>query len=164
MMLSEQSIARMKEVVTKYPSRKSAVLPALTIAYRQIGHLDDDIYNEISEAIEIPAVEVAEAATFYTMFPKQPRGKYLIQVCHNISCALLGADGLITYLEQKLGIVKGETTPDNLFTLISVECLGSCATAPMMQINNDYYENLTRESVDRILKELTEQAQAEDEA
>ena len=161
MILSEQSVARMKEVATKYPSRKSAVLPALTIAYRQIGHLDDDIYNEISQAIDIPAVEIAEAGTFYTMFPKQPRGKYLIQVCHNISCALLGADGLITYLEQKLGIVKGETTPDNLFTLVSVECLGSCATAPMMQINNDYYENLTREIVDRILKELAEQAQAE---
>jgi len=161
MMLSEQSIARMKEVAAKYPSRKSAVLPALTIAYRQIGHLDDDIYIEISQAIDIPAVEIAEAATFYTMFPKQPRGKYLIQVCHNISCALLGADGLVTYLEQKLGIMKGETTSDNLFTLISVECLGSCATAPMMQINNDYYENLTRERVDQILKELTEQAQAE---
>jgi NADH-quinone oxidoreductase E subunit len=161
MILTEQSVARMKEVATKYPSRKSAVLPALTIAYRQIGHLDDDIYIEISKAIDIPAVEIAEAATFYTMFPKQPRGKYLIQVCHNISCALLGADGLITYLEQKLGIVKGETTPDNLFTLISVECLGSCATAPMMQINNDYYENLTRERVDQILKDLTEQAQAE---
>jgi NADH-quinone oxidoreductase E subunit len=154
----------MKEAVTKYPSRKSAVLPALTIAYRQIGHLDDDIYNEISEAIEIPAVEIAEAATFYTMFPKKPRGKYLIQVCHNISCALLGADGLITYLEQKLGIMKGETTPDNLFTLISVECLGSCATAPMMQINNDYYENLNRERVDQILKDLTEQAQTEEKA
>ncbi len=160
MILSEQSLARMKEVATKYPSRKSAVLPALTIAYRQIGHLDDDIYIEISRAIDIPAVEIAEAATFYTMFPKQPRGKYLIQVCHNISCALLGADGLITYLEQKLGIVKGETTPDNLFTLVSVECLGSCATAPMMQINNDYFENLTRERVDQILKDLTEQAQA----
>lgn len=164
MILTEQSVARMKEVIKKYPSRKSAVLPALTIAYRQIGHLDDDIYKEISQAIDIPAVEIAEAATFYTMFPKQPRGKYLIQVCHNISCALLGADGLVTYLEQKLGIVKGETTPDNLFTLVSVECLGSCATAPMMQINNDYYENLTRERVDQILKELGEKATTEESA
>jgi len=164
MILSEQSVARMKEVAEKYPSRKSAVLPALTIAYRQIGHLDDDIYKEISRAIDIPALEIAEAATFYTMFPKKPRGKYLIQVCHNISCALLGADGLITYLEQKLGIMKGETTPDNLFTLVSVECLGSCATAPMMQINNDYYESLTREKVDQILKDLTEQAKAEEQA
>jgi NADH-quinone oxidoreductase subunit E len=110
--------------------------------------------------IKIPVVEVAEAATFYTMFPKAPAGKYLIQVCHNISCALLGADSLIGYLEQKLGIKLGETTDDNLFTLISVECLGSCATAPMMQINHDYYENLTREKVDAIFDKLEGEAKA----
>ena len=160
MILTEQSVAAMKEAVTRYPRRKSAVLPALTIAYRQVGHLSDDIYEEISDAIGVPAVEVAEAATFYTMFPKQPTGKYLIQVCHNISCALLGADSLIEYLENKLGIKKGETTPDNLFTLISVECLGSCSTAPMMQINHDYYENLTPAKVDEILAKLRTEAEA----
>jgi NADH-quinone oxidoreductase subunit E len=133
---------------------KSAILPALTVAYRQIGHLDEQIYHEIADIIEIPYIEIAEAASFYTMFPKEPVGKYLIQVCHNISCALLGADSLIGYLENKLGIKKGETTDDNLFTLISVECLGSCASAPMMQINENYYEFLTREKVDRILDEL----------
>jgi len=85
-------------------------------------------------------------------------GKYLIQVCHNISCALLGADSLISYLEEKLNIKKGETTSDNLFTLVSVECLGSCASAPMMQINDSYYEFLTREKVDKILAELKQQA------
>lgn len=143
--------------MVKYPRRKSAILPALTVAYRQVGHLSDQIYREISEIIEVPYIEVAEAAGFYTMFPKEPVGKYLIQVCHNISCALLGADSLVGYLEQKLGIKKGETTPDNLFTLISVECLGSCATAPMMQINEKYYENLTREKVDTILEELKRQ-------
>ncbi len=154
MILNQQSIAAMKEKATQYPRRKSAILPALTIAYRQVGHLNEQIYREIAKTLNLPEVEIAEAATFYTMFPKQPVGKYLIQVCHNISCALLGADSLIEYLEQKLGIRKGETTKDNLFTLISVECLGSCATAPMMQINNDYYENLTREKVDKILEEL----------
>ncbi len=82
----------------------------MTIAYHQVGHLNDEIYREIANAIKVPFVEVAEAATFYTMFPKQPRGKYLIQVCHNISCALMGADSLTGYLEQKLGIAKGETT------------------------------------------------------
>jgi NADH-quinone oxidoreductase E subunit len=158
MILTEESVARMKEAASKYPYRKSAILPALTIAYRQVGHLNEDIYGEIGRAIDVPTVEVAEAATFYTMFPKQPVGKYLIQVCHNISCALLGADSLIEYLEEKLGIKKGETTPDNLFTLVSVECLGSCSTAPMMQINNDYYENLTKEKVDKILEELKAKA------
>ncbi|UCD16560.1 MAG: NAD(P)H-dependent oxidoreductase subunit E [Candidatus Zixiibacteriota bacterium] len=158
MILNEQSIAEIREKMVKYPRRKSAILPALTVAYRQIGHLNEDLYGEISKIIEIPVVEIAEAASFYTMFPKHPVGKYLIQVCHNISCALLGADGLVRYLEKKLEIRKGETTPDNLFTLITVECLGSCSTAPMMQINDRYYENLTREKVDTILDELRKQA------
>ena len=158
MILTEETTKQMREKASQYPQRKSAILPALTIAYRQVGHLNNDIYKEISRVIRVPHVEVAEAATFYTLFPKQPVGKYLIQVCHNISCALLGADSLVTYLEEKLGIKKGETTPDNLFTLITVECLGSCATAPMMQINQDYYENLTREKVDRILEELKAKA------
>ena len=158
MILNKESIALMQKKASQYPRRKSGILPALTIAYRQVGHLNDQIYREIAKAIEVPYVEVAEAATFYTMFPKQPTGKYLIQVCHNISCALLGADSLVEYLEQKLSIKKGETTKDNLFTLISVECLGSCATAPMMQINMDFYENLTRAKVDKILEELRAKA------
>jgi len=158
MILTDENIRRMKDAAARYPRRKSAILPALTIAYRQVGHLNDDIYREISRAIGIPTLEIAEAATFYTMFPKEPVGKYLIQVCHNISCSLLGADSLIAYLEDKLGISKGETTSDGLFTLISVECLGSCATAPMMQINHDYYENLTPESVDSILEQLRAEA------
>jgi NADH-quinone oxidoreductase subunit E len=158
MILTKESIQQMKEKVALYPRRKSAILPALTIAYHQVGNLSDDIYREISKAINVPYVEVAEAATFYTMFPKQPVGKYLIQVCHNISCALMGGDGLIAYLEQKLAIKKGETTKDGVFTLITVECLGSCATAPMMQINHDFYENLTPAKVDRILEELRAKA------
>jgi NADH-quinone oxidoreductase E subunit len=154
MILSQESVNEIKKKMVRYPRRKSAILPSLTVAYRQVGHLNKDIYKEISNIIEIPYVEIAEASTFYTMFPKEPVGKYLIQVCHNISCALLGADSLIAYLEEKLGIKKSETTDDNLFTLISVECLGSCASAPMMQINDEYYENLTREKVDRILEKL----------
>ncbi len=158
MILTDESVQRIRDKVALYPRPKSAILPALTVAYRQVGHLNEDIYREIADIIGIPSVEIAEAATFYTMFPKKPVGKYLIQVCHNISCALLGADSLIAYLEEKLGIKKGETTADGLFTLISVECLGSCATAPMMQINHDFYENLTREKVDQILEELKAKA------
>jgi NADH-quinone oxidoreductase E subunit len=154
MILTEESVARIKEKAARYPSRKSAILPAITVAYRQVGHLNNDLYCEISKIIKVPALEVAEAASFYTMFPKKPVGKYLIQVCHNISCALLGADSLVAYLEEKLSIAKDETTADGLFTLVTVECLGSCATAPMMQINQDYYENLTRARVDEILDEL----------
>ena len=158
MILTEPTVKEIKEKAARYPRRKSAILPALTVAYRQLGYVDDEIYREISQVINVPYVEIAEAATFYTMFPKKPRGKYLIQVCHNISCALLGADSLISYLEEKLGIKKGEATEDKLFTLISVECLGSCATAPMMQINHDFYENPTREKVDSILEDLKAKA------
>ena len=154
MMLTAESIQVIKEKAARYPRRKSAILPALTVAYRQLGYVDNDVYREISEIISVPLVEIAEAATFYTMFPKEQTGRYLIQVCNNISCALLGADSLIGYLEKKLGIKKGETTPDKKFTLISVECLGSCATAPMMQINHDFYESLTPAKVDKILDEL----------
>jgi len=158
MTLNEKSIAEIKEKMVRYPERKSAILPAITVAYQQVGHLNDELYREISKIIRIPAGEIKEAATFYTLFPKEPVGKYLIQVCHNISCALLGADSLVGYLEEKLGIKKGETTSDNLFTLITVECLGSCASAPMMQINDKYYEYLTREKVDAILEDLRKQA------
>jgi len=154
MILNEESVRKIEEKAARYPSKLSAILPAITIAYRQVGHLNAGVYREISRIIDVPYVEVAEAASFYTLFPKKPVGKYLIQVCHNISCALLGADSLISYLEEKLGIKKGETTADGMFTIITVECLGSCATAPMMQINQDYYENLTREKVDNILEEL----------
>lgn len=154
MILAEESVKQIQEKAAKYPRAKSAILPALTVAYYQVGYVNEEIYSEISQIIGVPSLEVAEAATFYTMFPKKPRGKYLIQVCHNISCALLGARSLISYLEEKLDIKLGETTEDGLFSLISVECLGSCATAPMMQINLDYYENLTRTGVDQILEEL----------
>jgi NADH-quinone oxidoreductase subunit E len=158
--LTPKSVDSIKAAAEKYPKVKSAILPAITIAYRQVGHLNEDIYDEIAGILDIPAVEISEAASFYTMFPKKPVGKYLIQVCHNISCALLGAEGLKSYLSDKLGIQEGETTPDNLFTLVSVECLGSCATAPMMQINHDYYENLTHEKVDTVIEQLTAEAQA----
>ena len=158
MILTPESIQRIKDKLAQYPQRKSAVLPALTVAYRQVGHLNDDVYREISQVIGVPTLEIAEAATFYTMFPKQPVGKYLIQVCHNISCSLMGADSLVAYLEDKLGIKMGDTTSDGLFTLICVECLGSCATAPMMQINHDYYENLTPDKVDAILQQLRSEA------
>ena len=158
MILTEESVNKIKEKLAQYPRAKSAILPALTIAYRQVGHVDDDIYGDIARIIKISTLEVAEAATFYTMFAKKPRGKYLLQVCHNLSCALLGADSLVDYLYEKLGIKVGETTEDNMFTLVTVECLGSCATAPMTQINDDYYENLTRERVDQILEELRNKA------
>ena len=160
MILNEATIQRIKTRMVRYPTRRSAILPALTAAYKQLGHLNPAAYREIAHILDVPYVEIAEAASFYTMFPKQEVGRYLIQACHNISCSLRGADNLIAYLEQALGIRLGETTSDNLFTLISVECLGGCSAAPMMQINDDYYEDLTRDKVDKILVDLRAQATA----
>jgi NADH-quinone oxidoreductase E subunit len=159
MILNEATIKEITTRMERYPSRRSAILPALTAAYRQVGHLEPTIYREISRIIQIPYVEIAEAASFYTMFPKHEVGRYLIQVCHNISCSLRGADNLLIYLQEKLGINMGETTSDKLFTLISVECLGGCSAAPMMQVNDKYYEDLTREKIDKILADLKAEAE-----
>ncbi|MFH1699040.1 MAG: NADH-quinone oxidoreductase subunit NuoE [Candidatus Zixiibacteriota bacterium] len=159
MILKDTTIQEMKKRMERYPSRRSAILPALTAAYKQTGHLNEEIYREISRAIQVPYVEIAEAATFYTMFPKKEVGRYLIHVCHNISCSLRGADNMLEYLQEKLGIGMGDTTPDKMFTLISVECLGGCSAAPMMQIWDTYYENLTRDKIDKILTDLRAHAE-----
>ena len=159
MILNEATVQEIKTRMERYPSHRSAVLPALTAAYKQVGHLTPEIYRELSRIIKVPYVEIAEAATFYTMFPKKEVGRFLIQVCHNISCSLRGADNMITYLEEKLDIKLGETTSDNLFTLISVECLGGCSAAPMFMIDDTYYEDLTRGKIDNILTDLRARAE-----
>ncbi|MBU2625591.1 MAG: NADH-quinone oxidoreductase subunit NuoE [candidate division Zixibacteria bacterium] len=152
--MTDESVKQIRLTIPHYPQRRSCILPALTIAYWQVGHLNDDLYREISDILELQLVDVAEAASFYTMFPKRPVGRYFIQVCQNISCSLLGADSLIEYLLEKLNVKLGDITKDGLFTVVTVECLGSCTTAPMMQVNDKYYEKLTRIKVDSIIEEL----------
>lgn len=159
MILSPEAREKIAAVAKKYPQVRSAILPALHVAFDEQRHLSDKMYEEIAEVLGIKYVDVAAAASFYTYFPKEPVGKYIIQVCRNISCALLGARHLTSYLLEKLNIELGQTTPDGLFTVLEVECLGSCSTAPMMQINDDYYENLTVEKVDQILEDLRKKAQ-----
>jgi len=152
--LSENAKAEIKQVKGKYPDPRSALLPALYVAQREQGWLSPEVMRDVAEVMDLPSTEVASVASFYTMFNRQPVGENLIQVCTNISCSLLGAEHIVEYLKSKLGIDVGETTPDNKFTLVTVECLGSCGTAPMMQVNDTYYENLTEEKIDRILAEL----------
>jgi len=154
--LSENVKAEIKQFKGKYPDPKSALLTALHAAQREHGWLSPEVMRDVAEVMELPPTEVASVTSFYTMFNRQPVGENLVQVCTNISCSLLGAEHIVEYLKNKLGIDLGETTPDNKFTLVTVECLGSCGTAPMMQINNTYYENLTEEKIDRILAELAE--------
>ena len=153
-LLSEKSIQVIKVLLSEFPQKKSVVLPALHIIYHEFGYLDRMAIKQAAEITGVPEIYFDEAASFYTMFPLKPVGRYLIQVCRNISCTLVGAEGLISYLKEKLNIEIGGTTPDGLFTLVTVECLGSCGTGPMMQINDTYYENLTRARVDEILSSL----------
>lgn len=155
-MLSEKMKKMIDEVIKKYPSRRSAVMPALMIAQKEgTGHVTKDDMEEIAEILDLKPVVVAEIGGFYTMYNVQrPVGKYHVQVCRNISCSLLGAEHIISHIEKKLGIKTGDTTRDKKFTVSTVECLGSCGTAPMMQINDDYYENLTNQGVDEILDSL----------
>ena len=153
-MLTQKTLEKIREIERLYPNKRSAVMGALWALQREHGGtLTKQDLEEIAELLEISPVEVQAAATFYTMYNVvEPVGKYNIQVCHNISCSLLGAENLIAHLEKVLGIQPGQTSTDKKFSLTTVECLGSCGTAPMMQINDDYYENLTTEKVDEILK------------
>jgi len=153
-MLSEAALKEIEDIQKKYPTRRSAVLPSLYVAQREQGYLTQEAMAEIARILDIPPTQVYESATFYTMYNKKPVGKYHVQVCANLSCSLLGADHLVEYLSGKLGIKTGETTEDKKFTLSTVECLGSCGTAPMLQLNDDYHENLTEEKIDKILEGL----------
>jgi NADH-quinone oxidoreductase subunit E len=157
-LLSENSRRRVKELSDIFPDKQSIILPVLHVIYDQFSYLNSEAIKEAALVAGIPDVYFEEAASFYTMFPLEPVGKYLIQVCHNISCTLMGAESLIDYLKEKLSIKLGGTTADGLFTLVAVECLGSCGTAPVMQVNDTYYENLTKAKVDEILESLRKQA------
>ena len=153
-MLSQKAIEEIKEAQKRYPDPKSALLPALEIAQQEKGWLSAEVMAEVAEVMNLPLVEVGAVASFYTMLYRRPVGKYLIQLCTNVTCSLLGAEEILEHLKEKLGIEVGQTTPDGKFTLLTVECLGSCGTAPAMQINDKYYENLTIEKVDKILEGL----------
>jgi len=141
--------------MVKYPLRRSALIPSLQLAQEEAGYLDPATLCEVARMFEISPSEVYEVASFYTMLYTEPVGKYIVQICTSISCLLCRSEDILEHLQQRLGIKPGETTPDNRFTLLEVECLASCGTAPVVQINDQYYENLTVESLDQILDQLS---------
>ena len=155
-MLSESAQSEIREITQRYPVKRSAILPALWIAQRECGYLSEGAMRDVASLLDLNPIQVYEVATFYTMFYFRPMGKYVLQVCRTLPCALSGAFDLLRHLEKELGVGLDETTPDGLFTLKTVECLASCGTAPVMQVNEDYYENLTPEKADRILKDLAD--------
>ena len=153
-MLSEAACRQIQALIGKYPKKRSALIPSLRLAQKEAGYISPETMCEIARMFDLSPNEVHEVASFYTMLFRKPMGKYVIQVCTNISCMLCNAEGIVAHLTEKLGIKTGETTPDGKYTLLEVECLGSCGTSPVMQINEDYYEDLTPEKVDRILDSL----------
>lgn len=157
---SQESLALAEKMLRRYPEgkQKSALIPLLHLAQAEFGGwLSVPVMDYVASLIKIQPIEVYEVASFYSMFNLQPVGKCLIEVCRTSSCWLCGAEDIMDHLEKKLGIKMGETTPDGQFTLKAVECLGSCGTAPMMQVGADYYENLSPEKVDELLEKFRKQ-------
>ncbi|MBN2319020.1 MAG: NADH-quinone oxidoreductase subunit NuoE [Acidobacteria bacterium] len=153
-MLSETACKQIQDLIGKYPRKRSALIPSLHLVQKELGFISRDAMREVAEIFELSPNEVHEVTSFYTMFHRKPVGKYVIQVCTNISCQLCNAEDIMAHLMEKLGIKPGETSSDNKYTLLEVECLGSCGTSPVVQINEDYYEELTPEKLDKILDSL----------
>jgi NADH-quinone oxidoreductase subunit E len=139
---------------SRYPDRRSAIMPALMIAQREHGHLPGPVLEEVADILGVERIWVYELATFYTLFHTEPIGMFHLQLCDNVSCMLCGSEDLLTHLEARLGIRKGETTPDGLFTLSTVECLGACEMAPVMQVGDDYHGDLDVVRLDALLDSL----------
>ena len=156
-LISEKSRQEIDRWVAKYPAdqKQSATMAALRIVQDQNGGwLTTELMDSVAQYLEIPPIAVYEVASFYSMYEHKAVGKHKICVCTNISCLLCGSGKVVNHLETKLGIKLGETTSDGKFTLKEVECLGACVGAPMLQIGQDYYENLTPEKIDSILDQL----------
>ncbi len=153
-MLQDKHKNEIADILSRYPVKRSALIPLLYLAQREEGYVTEAAMKEIAGLLRLTPPQVYETVTFYTMLHLKKIGKFHIQICKSLMCALVGSDTVIGWIKTKLGIGPGETTADGLFTLTGVECLAACGTAPMMQINDDYYERLTEEKVDRILADL----------
>jgi NADH-quinone oxidoreductase subunit E len=146
--------SEIKEILKRYPESDAALLPVLWLSQERWGWLSAGVMRAVGQRLDLSPAFVESVASFYTMYQRRPPGKYLLQVCTTLSCQLCGTSGLVEHLKEKLAIDFGETTPDGRFTLVDVQCLGACGEAPVVQINNDYYTNLTTDSLDEILDGL----------
>ena len=153
-MLGSDFESRVDAIVAKYPQPKAAVLPVLWEVQKAKGYVDAAAEAWVASRLRVAPAHIHGCVTFYTMYKQRPSGRHHIQVCTTLSCMLRGSDELVGHLEKRLGIRVGETTADGKYSLVRVECLGSCDTAPMFQLNDDYHENLTLEKVDHLLESL----------
>ena len=160
---SKEKLQEVQRIINFYPEgkQKSAVLPVLHLAQKEFGGwLSAETMDYVASLLKLEPIEVYEVATFYSMYNLKPVGKYMFEVCQTGPCMLNGSDDIIKYINDKLGIKPGETTTDGLFTLKTVECLGACGYAPMMQLGKNYREHLTKEKVDAIINECRQNAAA----
>ena len=153
-MLSDTLKAKFDQVIARYPVKRSAIVPLLLYAQDEIGYVSDEVVAEVARRAEVRPIEVVENISYYSMLHRHPVGRYNLQICTNISCMLRGGEQIFGHCAKKLGIGHRQTTKDGIFSLEEVECLGACCGAPAMQVNYDYYENLTPEKIDALLTEL----------
>ena len=153
MKFSAEFESRFVEMVPHYPTKRSALVPTLLYAQDEVGYLSDEVIAEIAARLELTELEVRNVISYYSMLTTRPRGKFNVQVCTNISCIVRGGEEIFDHCAKKLGIGHKGTTPDGLFSLEEVECIGACSWAPAAQVNYDFHENLTPEKIARILEE-----------
>jgi NADH-quinone oxidoreductase subunit E len=153
--LSPDRERKLQEILERYPTKMAATLPLLHLCQEQNGWVSEEVMAFVSHRLDVSPAHVQGVVTFYTLYNQQPVGKHQVWVCRTLPCALRGAFDLLHHCEKRLGIQAGETTPDGKITLRTAECLASCGTAPMMQVDKDYHEDLTRERVDALLDKLT---------
>lgn len=151
---SAQSKQLIDRLLTQYPTKQAALLPVLHVAQDQFGYLPDEALELVAKTLELPPAHVFGVITFYTMFHREKHGRNELMVCTNVSCMLKGGYDILRYIEKKLDIKAGETTPDGAFTVVEEECLAACANAPMMICGNDYFLDLNEKKVDAILDDL----------
>jgi NADH-quinone oxidoreductase subunit E len=153
-LFSDTQLGEVRRLQALYPDRQAALLPVLRMAQETFGYISPEVEVYVGKLFGLSPAHVHEVVTFYTLFFRQPVGRHVISVCHNLSCSLRGAEDVVAYLEERLGIAAGETTPDRRVTLLRVECLCACEAAPMMQVDEEYVGPLDRGAVDRVLEGL----------
>jgi NADH-quinone oxidoreductase subunit E len=152
--LSPEREKHVEEILARYPNPKAACIPVLHVCQEQNGWISEEVMQFVADRLSLSTAHIKGVVTFYTLFNKEPVGKHQVWVCRTLSCALRGSDEILHHCEKRLGVSPGQTTKDGKVTLRTAECLASCGTAPMMQVDKDYYENLTTAEVDRILDRL----------
>lgn len=154
---SPDTYRRFEEVLTRYPTKRAAILPTLWLAQGEFGYLSSEAVEYVAGLLDLSPATVQGVVTFYTMFATKPMGRFHVQVCTNLSCTLVGARTLVDRLEDRLGVAVGATTEDGAFSLSEVECLGSCGTAPVVQVNEEYHERQTPDGVVHLIDRLAAQ-------